>query len=230
MPTQHTDPSLAEPLERIRSGTLIIIVGSLLRSIGGMMLIPSILEGFTDPQLIVHVIFRGIFAVALSFIGFIVFLIGLYIGLVPGVKKLSKVDDRFSTASTLIRIGYVWGVILLAIGIIVAFAGLIAVISHGRQFAVGALATLVAGAIMAVVSLILMFLGYIGIMILVFGLNDVEHNSLYLVAGILFIIGIFISFARAVAWILMYIALGKSIERYKAPPQQLAPAPAQTLV
>ncbi|MEM0063279.1 MAG: DUF973 family protein [Ignisphaera sp.] len=226
MSTQSTGLSLAEPLERIRSGTPIITIGSLLKSIGNvilMMLIPSILKVLANPRSIVHAISGGIFAIVLSFIGFIVILVGLYTGLVPGVRRLSKIDDRFSTASTLIRIGYVWGMILLVIGIAIAVVGLISylpvVISRGRQFAVEPLAVLATGAIMTIFSLILMLLGYIGIIILAFKFNDVEHDGLYLAAGILFILGIFVPFATFVAWILMYIALGKSIERHKAPSQ-----------
>lgn len=61
--TQSTGLSLAEPLERIRSGTLIITIGSLLKSIGNvilMMLIPSILKVLANPRSIVHAISGGV--------------------------------------------------------------------------------------------------------------------------------------------------------------------------
>ncbi|MDH5815874.1 MAG: hypothetical protein QE164_03655 [Candidatus Nezhaarchaeota archaeon] len=63
-----------------------------------------------------------------------------------------------------------------------------------------------------IVGYILLILGYVGVIILCFKLNEVEQNTLYLVAGIMFIIAIFISIVGFVAWILLYVALGDSIK------------------
>ncbi|MEM0027469.1 MAG: DUF973 family protein [Ignisphaera sp.] len=238
MSTPAASPSLAEPLQKIRSVALLMVIGYLLTGIGDLMIVlsmPTILAAPAAPHNVLHAIFGSIVAIIFLLIGFTVILIGLYMGLVPGVRRLSKVDDRFSTASTLIRIGYVWGVILLIVGIIVAVMGIIfylpATMSHGGQFITGgALMALAAGMVIIIISLILVILGYIGIIILAFKFNDVEHDGLYLAAGILFILGIIIPFAMFVAWILMYIALGRSIERLKTTPQPPAPASAPSLV
>ncbi|MEM1745956.1 MAG: hypothetical protein QXZ45_03895 [Candidatus Nezhaarchaeales archaeon] len=64
-----------------------------------------------------------------------------------------------------------------------------------------------------IVGYILLILGYVGVIILCFKLNEVEQNTLYLVAGIMFIIAIFISIVGFVAWILLYVALGDSIRK-----------------
>ena len=63
-----------------------------------------------------------------------------------------------------------------------------------------------------------------GTIILGFKLHDIEKNKLYLAAAILFIIGIFIPITGFIAWILLYIALGKSIRKAEMAP----PAPPTT--
>jgi len=50
----------------------------------------------------------------------------------------------------------------------------------------------------------------VGTIILGFKLHDIEKNTLYLVAAILFIVDIFIPILNFVAWTPLYIALDKS--------------------
>lgn len=77
---------------------------------------------------------------------------------------------------------------------------------------------------MILVAIVLYILGYIGMLIMCLKLNDLEKNSLYLVAGILFIISIFLPILDFIGWILLYVALGDSInKRMRAGP---APTPA----
>ena len=45
-------------------------------------------------------------------------------------------------------------------------------------------------------------------------------RDLYMAAGILLIIGIFINIATLISYALMYLALGKTIKRYSTPKQQ----------
>jgi uncharacterized membrane protein len=47
---------------------------------------------------------------------------------------------------------------------------------------------------------ILTIIGYVGLLILGLKLNDLEKNPLYLVAGILFIVGIFVPILGFIAW------------------------------
>lgn len=135
----------------------------------------------------------------------IIGLVGLWGKFIPGVKKLANVNPEFSTSATLIRIGLFWGLILLLIG--------------------GVLTVFLIGVLIIIVALVLILIGDIGLIILSFKLNDFEKNTLYLVAGILFIIGIFIPIASIVGWILMYIALGDSIRK-----RSIATPTPQTLV
>jgi hypothetical protein len=61
------------------------------------------------------------------------------------------------------------------------------------------------GVIIAVVGLILLLIGFIGLIILMFKLRDDLKDDLFLVAGILFIIGIFVPILTIIAWVLVYV-------------------------
>jgi len=50
-------------------------------------------------------------------IGLVIAFVAIYAYLRPGALELSKADQRYSTASKLIDIGYLWGLILLIIGL-----------------------------------------------------------------------------------------------------------------
>lgn len=149
----------------------------------------------TEPQLIF---------IVFLFIGFVVsatlFFIGLWGKFLPGLGVLKDVIPEISTAESLIRIGYFWGLILLLVSIPLVF--------------------LIIGILTFVISLILMFLGNIGLIILSFKLRDIEKDDLYLVSGVLFIIGLIFRLMDLFAWIILYISLGKSIEKHKSHPSQ----------
>lgn len=79
---------------------------------------------------------------------------------------------------------------------------------------IGAILVIVlVGIVVIIIAAILMLIGHIGLIILNFKLNEFEKNTLYLVAGIMFIIGIFIGVTDIIGWILMYVALGDSINK-----------------
>ena len=138
--------------------------------------------------------------IVLLIVGAIIALIGFYAKFIPGTSDLARGNPEFSTASSLIKIGYVWGLILVIIGAI--------------------LTLVLVGIFIVLIGFVLLIIGYIGMIILCFKLNDAYQNTLYLVAGILFIIGIFFPIVSVVAWILIYIALGDTIRKLRTPPTQ----------
>jgi len=141
--------------------------------------------------------------IVLLIIGGIIALIGLWGKFIPGVEKLAVINPEFGTSRTLIKIGLFWGIILLIVGAITLI--------------------ILVGFFIIIIAAILLLIGYIGLIILGFKLNELEKNSLYLVAAILFIIGIFIGIASFVGWILLYVALGDSIRKATGAPST-APA------
>ncbi|ACL11533.1 Protein of unknown function (DUF996) [Desulfurococcus amylolyticus 1221n] len=146
-------------------------------------------------------------------VGAIIALVGLLGYFVPGVEKLAETNPEFSTAATLIRVGLFYGQILLLIGaLLIVF-----------DFGIPIVFTVVI--LIVIIGFILNIIGSIGLVILSFKLNDVEKNALYLAAGILYIIAIFVSLAAFVAWILLYIALGDSVKKARQAPPPVQPQP-----
>jgi len=135
--------------------------------------------------------------------GAIVSLIGLYAYFVPGTRRLADAEPRYSLPSTLVRIGYVWGLVLAIVGAV--------------------LLVIVIGIFVLIPGLILLLIGEIGLIILAFYLYDYEKNSLYLAAAILFIVGLFIPILPFIGWILMYAALGDTIRKYSSIQAQPGP-------
>jgi hypothetical protein len=191
--------SYAEAYRLMREGALLLIISSLLVGVGIVLLYFSIIPvAFAGFEAVLGLV---IALIVLLIIGGVIALIGLWGKFIPGVEKLAVINPEFGTSRTLIKIGLLWGIILLIVGAIT----LIIPIGLFRLFII-----IIAG--------ILLLIGYIGLIILGFKLNELEKNTLYLVAAILFIIGIFIGIASFVGWILLYVALGDSIRRATGAP------------
>jgi uncharacterized membrane protein len=188
--------SYAEAYRLMREGALLLIISSLLVGVGIVLLYFSIIPvAFAGFEAVLGLV---IALIVLLIIGGVITLIGLWGKFIPGVEKLAAINPEFGTSRTLIKIGLFWGTILLIVGA----ATLIVLI----------------GVFIIIIAAILLLVGYIGLIILGFKLNELEKNTLYLVAAILFIIGIFIGIASFVGWILLYVALGDSIRRATGAP------------
>jgi uncharacterized membrane protein len=188
--------SYAEAYRLMREGALLLTISSLLVGVGIVLLYFSIIPvAFAGFEAVLGLV---IALIVLLIIGGVIALIGLWGKFIPGVEKLAAINPEFGTSRTLIKIGLFWGTILLIVGA----ATLIVLI----------------GVFIIIIAAILLLVGYIGLIILGFKLNELEKNTLYLVAAILFIIGIFIGIASFVGWILLYVALGDSIRRATGAP------------
>ena len=193
-PTQPSRELYMEAFKLLRNGILLQILASPFLIIGGVLssLSPRPLATIGLNH---GVVLIGVGAVA-SIIGAVIALIGLYSMFLPGVKKLAELNPVFKTSKDMIRFGYYYGMILLLIG------------------AVTLLVLGEASIAFLILATILLFIGYIGLIVLSFKLEKVEGESLYMVAGILFIVGIFVDILALVGWILLYIALGSSIRKH----------------
>jgi MFS family permease len=213
-PVPSTD--LVDSFSKMREGLLYGIIGSILVGASVFIIIfgffaaafSSVSHGMGggDAGPAIAVFASGVIA---AIIGALLWLYGFYGKFIPGVEQLRKARPEYSTAASLIRIGFIWGLILIIAGVI--------------------LTIILIGILLVVIGYILLILGYIGIIILCFNLNSNEGNSLYLVAGILFIIGIIIPLLQFIAYILLYVAVGETLRRYSsmqpAPPVSLQPSP-----
>lgn len=257
-----------EGLRLMRSGTLFIIIASILSFIAGVLLLfalswfilkytgisiappieimpvaanrPSrILEDFLEKILSSpRLLMMGLIIVIFLLASVILNLIGFWSRFIPGVRRLGSVNLEFSTASTLIGVGYFWGYLIILVSLITGISALAYTISTRNLFGVVASAMgLLAGVL---IGGLLVFIGSIGLIILVYRLHEHEKNPLYLASAVLFIVYIIASFISMtpyigsfisiidsallfIAWILLYIALGESISRAGATPSQPTP-------
>ncbi len=185
----------------IRDAALILIVGNLIL---GIVLMYIILIAFTTGSLeAVEASIMGLF-IAL-FIGAVIVFVAVISRLVSGVSTLARYSDRYSTAETLIKLGYIWGIVLLIVGVISI--------------------PILIGIFLLVPGIILLFLGGIGLIILMFSLNDEFKEQLFLIAGILFILGFFIPLLDFIGWILVYVGANNVIRRLSRAPLEEAPPP-----
>lgn len=146
--------------------------------------------------------FWVIVAVIILFVGAIIALIGIYGKLLPGAKALAQYNPSlYGTPETLIRIGYLWGVIILLIGALTLI--------------------IIIGIFLMIIAYILLFVGNIGLIILMFRLNDDFNESMFMIAGIMFIIAIFVSLADFIGWILVYAGSQSAIEKVNERIKQL---------
>lgn len=72
------------------------------------------------------------------------------------------------------------------------------------------------GIFLIIIGALFLLAGQIGVIILLFRLNEVEGDTLYWWAAIFAIIALVLPFIATISWILLYIALGHSIERLSA--------------
>jgi hypothetical protein len=230
----------------MRIGVLLHIVSDILGLIGGvllLLLVPFMLSitwtwygwaWYLREMLLVLVVIAALLLAA-----FILWLIGVWGFFVPGVSKVGKANPEFSTAARLIKIGYFWGILVLlislvVIGVVVAYA----IIAQSPSILIALLGLVP----VLLVCIILILVGYVGLLVLVYKFHELEKIGLYLAVFILLILDLALGFAvfvpyagvvivpseaiSLVAWVLLYIALGESIRRA----QQAPPTPQQPTV
>ncbi|MCC6035356.1 MAG: hypothetical protein LM567_07675, partial [Desulfurococcaceae archaeon] len=193
-----------------------------------------------------HVVIWGIIAGILLLISLVLGLIGYWARFIPGARRLGRARVEFSTASTLVWIGYFWGYLVFLIMTLIGLGILVYAIFTQSIF--GIFVTSIGILTGFIIAAILVLIGYIGLIILVFKLYEFEKNTLYFITAILLIvslilrftsfipyIGLFMAIGTSIlsfiAWILLYIALGESIKRAESqltpptPPTQQMPPP-----
>jgi len=214
-------------LEDIRTAALLIIISSILAVAGlavSLSLILSAVFGSASLEQFVGAIVGGAAVfVILLLVSLILSLVAMFAKFIPGLGKLKQWRAEFSTAHTLVKIGMVGGLILVLLAFVVVIASAFAQSIGG---VLGGFGLLFLGGI-------LLLIGYIGIIVACFNLNSVFRESMYLVAGVLFLVSLLISFTVILAavsgilsligWILIYAAVPRSIASLRS----IQPTPAQ---
>jgi len=221
-------------LRTLRSGFLYLLVAvivgivaalagllSIIAAIGSMVAAPHIPSAFAG------VIGAAALLLVLSLVAVGIVLYAIFGKIRPGMRQLSEIDNGFRisyTGTTLMLVGLVILVLGLVIFAITTLTSLYftspTVASGGFMLALG---VIIISGIIALIGNILTFV--VG----AFKLQSRYQNSLYMAAGILFVIDIalmlvgFFGILTLVGYILMYIALGDTINKLSTP----APTPAQ---
>lgn len=203
---------IIEGLEKLRTAAIIYIISSILIGVGILSLFISIYI-VVPSRIVMPAILFGIGIVTLAIIGAFLGLIALFVYLIPAFSKFRNTDPAFSTPYTLVKLGFSGGLIIVFLAMIIIAIGV------GIRSAIYALG----GFITMVIGVILLIIGIVGLIIGTFKLRDITGEELFTVAGILFIVGIFISILQFVAWILVLIAAGSAIRKVRGP--QIPPPP-----
>lgn len=197
VPTLKQREEVLSALSKLRIASLLLVIATLITVASSLSLLTTL---FTFN--IVAMLTMGAGVLVAILIGLVLIVVGVYVFLLPSAKQFATWrPTEFSTASKLLRIGYIWGVAILILALLAIIAG---AVSLNPGIAFGGLA-------IAVIGGILFLIGYIGNIIYFFKLKDVFNSTIFLVAAILLIIGIFIGITQFIAWILAFVET-RSIE------------------
>jgi hypothetical protein len=224
-------------LRTLRSGFLYLLVAVIVGIVAALAGLLSIIAaiGFMPaaphgPSAFAGVVSAVALLLVLSLIAVGIVLYAIFGKIRPGMRQLSEVDNGFRicyTGTTLMLVGLV----ILVLGLIV-LAAVFAAAGFSPEAFKG---TVVSGLILALGVLliggIIAFIGNILTFVVgAFKLHGKYQNSLYMAAGILFVIDIalllvgFSGILTLVGYILMYIALGDTINRLTTATATLAQA------
>ena len=213
-------------LRTLRSGFLYLLVAVIVGIVAALAGLLSIIAAFGfmaaaphGPSAFAGVIGAVAFLLVLSLVAVGIVLYAIFGKIRPGMRQLSEVDNGF-------RICYT-GTTLMLVGLVILVLGLIvlAAVFAAAGFSPEALrGTVVSGLILALGVLliggIIAFIGDILTFVVgAFKLHGKYQNSLYMAAGILFVVDIalllvgFSGILTLVGYILMYIALGDTINK-----------------
>ena len=193
---------LIEGLDKLKMFALISIIADLIFGLGFLSWIPRFFfraamgpgphmaGAFHFPFAFLGGFFLGV----LILIGAILLLIAVYAYLLGAMRDLRDYDEvSFGTPHTLVKTGYVAGLILIAVGALTL--------------------VILIGGILMIVGFILLFIGKIGLIIALFKLYDNFKESLFLVSGILYIVGIFVQILNFISAIILYFACDSVMKR-----------------
>jgi len=224
-------------LRTLRSGFLYLLVAVIVGIVAALAGLFSIIAaiGFMPaaphiPSAFAGVIGAAILLLVLSLVAVGIVLYAIFGKIRPGMRQLSEVDNGFRicyTGTTLMLVGL--AILVLGLMVIVAAfaaAGTSPEAMRGTVLSglILALGVLLIGGIIAFIGNILTFV--VG----AFKLHSRYQNSLYMAAGILFVLDValllvgFPGILSLVGYILMYIALGDTINKLST----AAATPAQT--
>ncbi len=197
-PASAMQQEFTEGLRKLKTAALIYIISALLVGLGFTAAMMSGLGGIKG------LVFGGVGLLVAAIVGAILGLIALFGFLIPAFSHLRNADpSAFGTPATLVKIGYAVGFILIIIALVLIVS---VTVTGNPGMVIGGMGLFFLGAIF-------LLIGLIGVAIGMFKLKDKTDESLFLVAGILFIIGIFIGILTFIAWILVFVGANSALNK-----------------
>ena len=195
---------LLSGLSKLKNAALLMIIATLLVSVGAFVCVSALFMYVPITSVIHEVIVKcvgtsstlsagaasvsiAIAPLAMAVAGLILALIAVYGMLIPAVEDLSMYDVEFSTPSSLIKIGFIVGIILGIVG------------AATLNFAIGIF--------LLITAWVFLTIGTVGLAMLCFKINDKLRSGTFIAAGTLFLLSIipFLTILAFVGWILVYV-------------------------
>jgi hypothetical protein len=234
------DQELVQGLSKLKMASLLNIVSSLIMGIGLIALLVAFIgmgalqaRAIAEGLGVLHSALAGLVALFIFLaIGGIVALVATYAYLLPAFSSLKRYDSSyFGTSATLIKIGYLGGLVTAMVGFFILIAGVAISVTTLLRGSFTAVGLILLGVVVLVLGGILLIVGEIGLILGLFKLNDRLKDSTFLAAAIMFIVGFFVAITIFVGWILVYIASGSSMGKLVRGelPSYLPPPPPQVV-
>jgi len=179
--------TVLEGLEKLRTASLLQIITSILLAISLAIIISPLLPAIeaTPGSVSTLTVGLAITGGVLMFIAVILLLVTLFAFLLPSVSRFALWRPAdFSAASTLMKVGYIGGAVLLIIAIPLAIVGM-------------GIALLI-----IIIWFLLLFIGLVGNALYFAKLRDLFNTSAFLLAAL------FLFMLPTVAWIFSYVEAG----------------------
>jgi len=192
-------------LGKLKNAALFLLLPVILVLIGVSIIITGLLTGRS-----LAVITAGIASVLIVvFLGLLLKLIAVYGYLIPAYSSFREYDPaKFETPAKLVKIGYVAGLLIMIIGVALMVTGALSKTP----------ASLMTGIAITIIGTIFYIIGYIGLIIGMFRLKELTNEGKFEIAGIFFILGLFIAILQLIGWVLTYLGAKNAINKLSQTP------------
>lgn len=187
---------LASSFKSLKNYSLLSIIASVFLGFSVMWIMMRSIRRMFGAIVIPLGLFPLIILLFMALIGCILLFIAVYLYLFDSVRNLSNYNVNYSSVSSIVKIGYLGGVISLIAGFLT-------------------LPLIILSYLLIPIGLLLLIVGKIGLVIILFKLSGDFSEALFMGSAIIYLIGIFILPIDFVAAILLYSASNGMLNKIK---------------
>jgi len=190
--------SLIRGFKGLRNYSLLYIIASLL--LGSSLLWGFIRFMIVRRALSISSISASILILIMGLAGCLILLIAVFLYLMDSMNGFSEFNVRYSTSSSMVKVGYLGACLMFIIGFLVSL--IIPLISL----------------ILIFFGIMLLVVGRIGFAYLLTKINSDFKESAFLISAIIYIVGILLPPVDFIASIILFIASNSMLSRLKVSP------------